>query len=98
MIFLDEINAEGDEYKRQSRKQALFRLEAVSTGAEQWVREYERHAAKHRRGRGEGATVVADSVTATSASGSGGEECDCSECAEEEAREARERERGCGRR
>ena len=44
MIFLDEINAEGDEYIRQARKMVLLRLEAVSTGAEAWVRDYERVA------------------------------------------------------
>jgi hypothetical protein len=50
MIFLDEINPEGDDYIRHARKMVLLRLEAVSTGAEAWLRECDHAIAKKQTG------------------------------------------------
>lgn len=101
MIYLDEINAEGDDYIRQSRKAVLLRLEAVSTGAESWVREYERVArAAERKVR-----KVRDSRRSSRRDYEGEYErksadlaeddgdCSCSEC-EEEAQAKQGRGRG----
>lgn len=50
MIFLDEINPEGNDYIRHARKTVLLRLEAVSTGAEAWLRECDHAIAKKQKG------------------------------------------------
>lgn len=101
MIFLDELNAEGDDYIRHSRKAVLLRLEALSTATEAWVREYERRLrAKSHRSSGGGSS----SRLSGARSRNGGfvddesgkeDDCSCSECGEEESK--RERRRG-GRR
>jgi hypothetical protein len=106
MIYLDEINAEGDDYIRQSRKAVLLRLEAVSTGAESWVREYERVARaaerkvrKVRDSRRSSRRDYEAEYERKSADAAEDDDdfCSCSECEEEERNANRRHGRGRGR-